>query len=119
MKKIIQLVAIIVLMILTNIKVNGQASSTVHAYTTNDWVGWNSNAQTLDFGYDPGTGIIHTMKLVPSTGDLNLINGSTGPVHTNAYQIGSQPVLWHQGNPEDIFVDKLRRGSFTSSELQN
>jgi hypothetical protein len=100
MKKLFQLIVIIGVMMLSNLKSYGQASSTNHAYSGGEWVGWSSTTQSLDFGF--GAGPTFTMRLIPTTGDLNLVNGVTG--NKNSYQIGGSAILWHNGNPNNIFV---------------
>jgi hypothetical protein len=123
MKKIIHFVAVIILMMHTSLKVNAQASSTSHTYSTNDWIGWTSTGQNLQFGYGSGTPV-YTMELIPGSGngDLNLINGTTTPsvAHTNAYRIGGYRVLWTNDDNTSIYVgDGAGASTSASSTLNN
>jgi len=106
MKKIVQMIVIIGIMMLSNLKSNAQASSTIHTYIGGDWIGWTSATQALDFKYGPGVPTT-IMQLIPATGDLNLVNGTSGS-HQNAFQIGGNSVLWHNGNLQDIFSAIVR-----------
>jgi hypothetical protein len=99
MKNVICLKAILAIVLLGPLNVQGQITNTSHTYVGGDYVGWNTS-QSLDFKIGLTTPLLMQLQ---TSGDLNLVSG-VGPTHVNAYQIGGLSVLWHNGNDDDIFV---------------
>src|SRR5207249_2120805 len=101
MKKNITICIMLTLMsALWSIESNAQVTNPTNNWSSGAYSGWNT-ANNLDFKL--GTTPTIFMQLIPATGDLNLVNG-TSSSHQNAYQIGGLSVLWHNGDQSSIFV---------------
>ncbi len=110
MKKKIQVIAIIGIMLLSNLAVNAQCDVLNHVRVNGYYVGWapggGSVAGALDIRND-FTGTLYPIDFyignnkymtLNTAGDLNIVGGSNG------YKINTNMILWHGGNTNDIFV---------------
>lgn len=86
----------------------GVTSSTYNGTTTanyipkfNNTTGCISNSQIQDNATNVGIGVSPSYKL-DVNGDVNA--GGSSPTTTNALRLGTNKVLWHNGNVEDIFI---------------